>query len=145
MKARRLATVALVFASVIVCTAPVAFAQTGMGRRRASRLYNPATVTTIKGTVGEVNTTSGRRGWNGIHLLLKAESGTYDVHLGPSAYLKEKNFKFSKGDQIEVTGSKVKFQNQEAIIAREVKMGGKALILRNAQGIPEWAGGRRWK
>ncbi len=79
----------------------------------------------------------------GTHLDLKTGSGTFDVHLGPSGFLAAKNFKFAKGDQVEVTGSKVTFEGHDAIIAREVKMGGKVLTLRDAQGIPEWSGGRR--
>ncbi len=114
-----------------------------MGPGRGNRIYNPATETTIKGTVEDVKTFSGRCGWAGTHVTLKADSGTFDVHLGPSAYLQKENFKFAKGDQIEVTGSKVNFQGQEAIIAREVKLGGKVLTLRNAQGFPVWAGGRQ--
>ncbi len=75
------------------------------------------------------------------HLELKTESGTLDVHLRPSAFLSSKGFQFAKVDQVEVTGSKATFQGHEAIIAREVRKGGKVLTLRNAQGIPEWSGG----
>jgi len=133
--------------AVSACTASLAFSQMrggmGMDPGRANRMYNPATEVTLKGVVEEVKTISGPWGWGGTHLTLKTESGTFDVHLGPSTYLKEKGFKFVKGKQLEVTGSKVKYQNQEATIAREVKMGGKTLTLRNAQGVPEWAGRRR--
>ncbi len=112
----------------------------GMG---GGRMYNPSTEATVNGTVEQVRTISGGRGWGGIHLDLKTESGTLDVHLGPSAYLSSKGFQFAKGDKVEVTGSKVTVQGHEAIIAREVKEGGKVLTLRNAQGIPQWSGGRR--
>lgn len=142
MKPPRILGILLIVASVIVCTVPIAHSQMGMGRGRGGRLYNPATETTVKGTVDEVETITGRRGLGGTHLTLKAESGTFDVHLGPSAFLTEKNFKFAKGDQVEVTGSKVTYQGHDAIVAREVKMGGKVLTLRDAQGIPEWSGGR---
>jgi hypothetical protein len=48
-----------------------------------------------------------------------------------------------EGDQIEVIGSKVKYQGADALVAREVRKGGKALTLRNVQGIPQWSRGRR--
>ena len=106
-------------------------------------MYNPATETTVKGAVEEVNTITGRHGWNGTHLALKTKDKTIDVHLGPASFLKEKGFSFAKGDQVEVTGSKTEYAGSAVIIAREVKKGGKTLVLRNAQGIPEWSGGRR--
>jgi hypothetical protein len=140
---RRVFGIMVMVAAMIAGTVPVAYSQMGMGRGRGGRFYNPATETTVKGTVEEVKTMRGRRGWGGTHLDLKTESGTFDVHLGPSAFIAGKNFKFAKGDQIEVTGSKVKFDGHDEIIAREVKMDGKVLTLRNAQGIPEWSGGRR--
>ena len=147
MESPRLLLQAAAFAALTFSMAPLAFSQMGggmgMGPRRANRIYNPATETTVKGTVEEVKTFSGRGAWNGTHLTLKTKSGAFDVHLGPSAYIAKEGFKFAKGDQIEVTGSKVKYQGHDAIIAREVKMGGKTLTLRDAQGFPAWAGGRR--
>lgn len=107
------------------------------------RVYDPNTETTVKGTVEEVKTMQGLWDWGGTHLDLKSDSGTFDVHLGPSSFVESKGFTFAKGDRIEVTGSKVKFQDHDAIVAREVKKGDKVLTLRNAQGTPEWSGSRR--
>jgi hypothetical protein len=114
------------------------------------RLYNQNTETTIKGTVEQVKTAylpgggasaQAREQFSGpIYLNLKADSGTLRVYLGPSSFVESKGFKFAKGDQIEVTGSKV--PNKDAIIAREVKRGDQVLVLRNAQGIPQWSGDR---
>jgi len=128
----------LIAAAVIGGAVASAYCQgTGGGR-----MYNPSTETTVNGTVEQVITIARGRGLGGTHLELKTESGTLDVHLGPSAFLSSKGFQFAKGDQVEVTGSKVTFQGHEAIIAREVRKGGKVLTLRNAQGIPEWSGRR---
>lgn len=106
-------------------------------------MYNTLTEATVRGTVEEVRTITGPRGWNGTHLTLNTDSGSLDVHLGPASFLKKKGFEFAQGDQIEVTGSKVAFQDQDAILAREVKMGEKVLTLRDNEGVPEWAGKRR--
>ncbi len=137
----------LLVAAALVCAAPSAYCQgmgPGMGRGMGGgRMYNPKTETTVSGTVDQVNTISRGAGWGGTHLDLMTESGKLDVHVGPTRYVASQGFKFAKGDKIEVTGSKVTWQDHEAIIAREIKMGGKVLTLRNAQGIPEWAGGRR--
>jgi hypothetical protein len=83
----------------------------------------------------------GRRNHMGLHLTLKTENATYTVLVGPVQFVKDKGFAFAKGDEIEVTGSKVKYG--DALIAREIKKGDKTLTLRNEQGIPEWSRGPR--
>lgn len=149
MKARLYFSVLLVL--MMGWTIPLAYCQGMRGdgvkslvqSRDLHPVYNPNTETTVKGTVEQVKTMQGRRGSGGTHLDLKSDSGTFDVHLGPSSFVVSRGFTFAKGDQIEVTGSKVKFQDLDAIIAREVTKGDKVLTLRNAQGIPEWSGGGR--
>ena len=54
-----------------------------------------------------------------------------------------KKFMISKGDRLEIVGSKTQSQGHHALIARQVTKGDEKLILRNAQGIPEWSGGGR--
>ena len=116
-----------------------ALAQAG-GR---ARLYNTATETTLQGTVRAVTNPAGRRGWSGTHLSLQSGGQTYDVHVGPSAYVANAGFTFAAGDRIEVTGSKVQLNGAGAIIAREITKDGKVLALRDKQGFPKWSGGRR--
>jgi hypothetical protein len=123
----------------------LANAQTGRGHPKSSPNYNTATEITVKGTVEAVNQQTSPKGWGGTHIILKTEKETFDVHVGPSWYLTQNNFSFAKGDQIEVTGSKVKFGNTDAVLAREIKKGDKSLTLRNAQGVPAWSRGRARK
>ncbi len=111
--------------------------------RNSAPMYDPATEVTVKGSVEAVKQLTGPQGWAGTHLSLKTDKETIDVHVGPSWFLTQSKISFSKGDQVEVTGSKVKFENSDALIAREVKKGEKIISLRNAQGIPVWSGGRR--
>jgi DNA/RNA endonuclease YhcR with UshA esterase domain len=65
------------------------------------------------------------------------------AHLGPTNFLTQKGFTFAKGEQIEVTGSSVKYNGADAVIAREVKKGDKTVTLRDKKGVPEWAGRRQ--
>ena len=127
---------------------PVAFSQ--QAKQGGARFYNPNTETTVKGTIEQVETAAlpgggysqqakGKFG-GPMFLNLKTDSGMLKVVLGPSWYVESKGFKFAQGDQIEVTGSK--FHDKDIIIAREVKKGDQVLVLRNAQGIPEWSPGR---
>lgn len=145
MKTRKLWGIVLFAALFALSGSVVAFGQQGTGQgRQGQRYYNPATEVTVKGTVEQVRQVTGRKSWwTGTHLTLKTAKETLDVHLGPSWYLAEKKFAVAKGDQIEVTGSKIKYEGADAIIAREVTKGKQVLVLRNAQGVPEWSKGRR--
>jgi hypothetical protein len=143
MKRMSFLRVLMIAAAILTLAAVSALAQGGRGQG-AGRMYNPATETTIKGTIEEVKQISGPRGGpGGAHLILKTDKETLEVRLGPTTFLEKEKFTFAKGDQIEVTGSKVKIEGADALIAREVKKGGKTLTLRDAQGVPAWSGGRR--
>ncbi len=106
-------------------------------------MYDPATEVTMKGSIEAVQQLTGPRGWAGSHVSLKTDTETIDVHVGPSWFLTQNKIALAKGDQIEVTGSKVKYGASDALIARELKKDGQSLTLRNAQGIPAWSRGRR--
>lgn len=118
-------------------------AQMGPGPGKHMTNYDPKSEGTMSGTVDRVIQESGHRGSHGTHLLLKTDSGTIEVHVGPTDYIAGKQFSFATGDVVEVIGSKIKMQDQDALIAREIKKAGKTLVLRNAQGIPNWSRGRR--
>lgn len=112
--------------------------QSGVTANRI-RNYNPATETTIKGDVEEVLQSAGQRGWAGVHLKLKSDQGIYDVHVGPAFFLSSQQFTFTKGDNLEVIGSKAVVNGHDVLIARQITKGGKILALRNSQGIPLWS------
>ncbi len=103
------------------------------------RMYDPATVTTVSGTVDKVEKIP-RRNHNGVHLTLSTSSGPLEVHLGPDFYVEKQDVKIAQGDQVEVTGSKVSFQGSPALIAQTVKKGDAVLTLRDAAGVPVWRG-----
>jgi hypothetical protein len=124
--------------AIAFATGMMAYAQMPRGPKGAP-IYNPATEITVKGTVEAVNQVTGRGGWGGTHLQLKTESETLDVHVGPSWFLTQSKIVFAKGDQVEVTGSKVKFANGDALLAREITKGDQKLTLRNENGFPVWS------
>jgi hypothetical protein len=75
----------------------------------------------------------------GTHIELASGNRTYDVHLGPSRYLTEKKFSVKKGETVEVIGSLVKIEGNDALIAREITKGDEKLVLRDAKGTPLWS------
>ncbi|HEX7961891.1 MAG TPA: hypothetical protein VF493_18360 [Terriglobales bacterium] len=110
------------------------------GGQNSFRNYDPKTETTVSGTVQEVLLQSGGNRGTGTHVTLKTDDSTFDVHLGPTAYLEKEGLSLKKGDTIEVTGSKQNFNNTDVLIAREIKNSGKVFTLRDTQGRPAWSG-----
>jgi hypothetical protein len=143
MKINRDLKMLLVLTVVLGVVAPLGFAQRRTGGGKGLPKYNPSTEVTVKGAVEKVTEDANPMGWSGTHLTLKTGTETLDVHLGPSDFLREKKFEIATGDQVEVIGTKIKYEGADALLAREIKKGDKSLILRNAQGIPQWSAGRR--
>lgn len=149
---RRPITVTAVLATLLLTLSPVALAQ-GMKWRGSGgwgpggaygRMYDPKTVDTVTGEVVKVDRITPMRGMSGgVHLVLKTDKGDVSVHLGPQWYLENQDVKIEPKDTVEVTGSRVTVQGQPALIAAEVKKGDQVLRLRDAAGIPVWAGWRK--
>lgn len=122
----------------------ITFAQGRHGQMRGMPRYNTATEVSLQGTVTKVETHMGRMGWNGTHLVVSFDAETLDVHVGPSNYLAQQAFSVAVGEQIQVTGSRTKFEGSDVLIAREIKKGDQVLTLRNSAGIPVWSR-NRWR
>lgn len=102
--------------------------------------YDPTTEAVFKGTVQEVTDRQCPvSGGMGSHVLLKLGDGsTIEVHLATTKFVKIYELVISKGDEIEVTGSKVKFEGVDTIFARQVKHGNDTYVFRDKDGNPVW-------
>jgi len=137
---------------ILVFVASLSFAQRGEWKGKGgqspsgdwNRMYDPKTVQTIAGQVVNVDEVTMMKGrYTGIHLKLKTEKDTTDVHLGPSWYIEKQETKIGKGDTVRITGSRITFQGKPVLIAAVVTKGDKTLKLRDEKGFPLWSGGRR--
>lgn len=120
------------------------YSQRNRGQGPGMPNYDTAAEVTLSGTVTKVESHVGRMGWNGTHLVVSFDAETLSVHVGPSNYLVQQGFSFAVGDQVEVTGSRIKLEGTDVLIAREIKKGDKVLTLRNSQGVPAWSR-NRWR
>lgn len=120
-----------------------ALAQGGPTGGRGTPKYDPKTEVTLTGSIEDVQQQPCMGGHTGTHLMLKTQSEADEVCLGPATYIQQKGFSFAKGDQVEVIGSRVKFNGKDVVVARQITKEKQVLTLRNAQGIPAWSGGRR--
>lgn len=94
--------------------------------------YDTTSEATFTGTVEDVRTGRSALYWlSQIHtmglghkrvqekqLLLKTETDTIQIHLGPTAFLTEKQVEIRKGDILEVTGSRVTIGESQLVLAR---------------------------
>jgi hypothetical protein len=150
---RTRASLVLVVVAVFLVAASLVSAQQWKGWRGSSgwgpgssymKMYNPRTVETIKGTVEAVNRIRPAKGMSyGIHVMVKTDKGSVDVHLGPQWYIENQDVKIEPGDDVEVRGSRVIYQNAPTLIAAQVTKGGSVLVLRDDAGAPVWAGWRK--
>jgi hypothetical protein len=114
--------------------------------------YDPTTEATFTGTVTDIPGGPGRLGWlmrvhtfglghsgpNERQLLLTTDTDTLRVHLGSTAFLKERKIEIKKGDRVGVTGSRVTLGDSEILLAREVRKGDTVWDLRDRAGQPLW-------
>jgi hypothetical protein len=151
---RRLIVIPAALVALLLVAMPgsVAFAQ-GMKWRGSGgwgpgsaygRMYDAKTVDKVTGEVATVDSITPMRGMSGgVHVALKTEQGEVSVHLGPQWYLENQDVKIEPGDRVEITGSRVTIQGKPTIIAAEVRKGDEVLQLRDAAGVPVWAGWRK--
>jgi hypothetical protein len=100
--------------------------------------YDLQTETKIKGTVQDVTLPASGHEKEVVHLVLKIGNDTIDVYLCPKSFLDEMGVEFNKGDEIAVTGSKVKSGDADLVLARQAQKGSDTLILRDDKGNPVW-------
>jgi hypothetical protein len=109
----------------------------------AGGVYDPETVSTVRGKASVVTVVSGRGGrTGGTHVILESAEQTLDVRLGPTWFLEREGVEIAQGDSLEVTGSVIGSDDDSFLIARELKKGDKVVTLRDQNGVPLWSGGR---
>jgi hypothetical protein len=120
-------------------------AQVGRGMGFGAGYYDGPSNMVIHGVVETVEDNAYNCRWGATELTLKADRVTYVVQLGPTRFLSHNNFSIAKGDELSVTGFNFTCQGTAFLVAREMTKGGKTLTLRNALGVPAWAGrGMGW-
>jgi hypothetical protein len=93
------------------------------------------TETKMQGSVEDVELPPKGREEEVGHLLLKGNTETVVVYLCPEAFLDDMGGSFAKGDEIAVTGSRVKQGEAEVVLAHDVVRGADTLVLRDAKAI----------
>lgn len=130
-------------AILVVSLAP---SQQTNGQGRGAPRYDPATEITLQGIVNDVKEQDCQNcGFRaaGVHLVLDTDGKTIEVRVGPAWFLQKNKYTFSKGDQLEIIGSRVQLAGDDVVLARQIRKGDSLMTLRDARGFPAWSGRRR--
>ena len=104
--------------------------------------YDPATEITVKGTVGELKLVPPSGPKPLAYLVTKTgpdkDKDSVQVFLCPKSFLDEMGIAFKADESIQITGSKVKQDGADLILAREIVKSGETLTFRFQDGKPAW-------
>ncbi len=100
--------------------------------------YDLQTEMKAKGTVEEINVLSVGARKDFTELVLKSGDDKLHIYVCPKPFENEMGISFAKGDEIAVTGSKVKQDASDVILARELVKGTDTLMFRDGKGKPVW-------
>ncbi|MDD2902388.1 MAG: hypothetical protein PHU44_08120 [Syntrophales bacterium] len=115
---------------------------TGSPKLKGKRVYDPANIVIVSGTVTEVRRIAplepNERAI--VVLVVKTPQRVFRVLMGPAAYVDRQPVKIVAGDQVEVNGFRVTTRRMTRIIAIQVRKGNQVLRLRDANGHALWRG-----
>ena len=100
--------------------------------------YDLQAETKIKGTVDEVKLPPKGSEKEIAHLQVKDGANSVDAYLCPKTFWDDMGMSFAKGDEITMTGSKVKEGDTDIFLVREIVKGNDSFVLRDAKGAPVW-------
>ena len=105
------------------------------------RLYDSHRVVTLKGAIQRIEKIVPLKGMGeGVYFLLKTDSETIPVHLGPVWFVEKQPLHLAAQDVVGVTGSRVPCDGKPVILAATVKRGNETAQYRKVTGSPLWAG-----
>jgi hypothetical protein len=96
----------------------------------------------VQGTVVKFEETS-KAAPIGAHAKVQTASGVVDVHLGPSAYLRNNHFSLAAGDTVRITGAQATSREGRVLLAQTVQRGSDTITVRSPRGFVVGAGGTR--
>jgi hypothetical protein len=100
--------------------------------------YDTHTEMKTKGVVDEINVLPLGSNKDLVELIIKSGNDKVDLYVCPKTFQEEMGISFSKGDEVAVTGSKVKLETGDVILVRELIKGADTLVFRDDKGAPVW-------
>jgi len=133
------ATIKPVLVGLFLLSCPISgFSQDASPTDHGAPKYDLQTESKKKGIIDEVKllTLGSRKDF--VQLILKSGEEKLSVFICPKPFQDEMGITFTKGDEIAVTGSKVKQEEADVILARELVRGTDTLQFRDDKGKAVW-------
>ena len=133
----------LLFESILLSALVLCCSARGLSQKPSQNAtilpkYDLHTEMKTKGTVDEVNVLPLGSRKDLTELIVKSGEDKIHIYVCPKTFEEEMGISFSKGDEIAVTGSKVKQEASDVILARELVKGTDTLVFRDDKGNPVW-------
>jgi hypothetical protein len=135
---RSLTTTRLLQACLLLLCATLAGAQKTTASESGGPKYDLHSEIKTKGIVDEVKMLPFGTRKDVTQLIIKSGDDKIFIYVCPKPFQEEMGISFSKGDEITVTGSKVKLEGSDVILARELVRGTDTLMFRDGKGGPVW-------
>ena len=100
--------------------------------------YDPKTESKTKGVVDDIKVLVLGSRKDFVQLVVKSGDDKVSIYVCPKPFQDEMGIIFAKGDEILVTGSKVKQEEGDVILARELVKGTDTLMFRDGKGNAVW-------
>jgi hypothetical protein len=100
--------------------------------------YDLQAETKINGIVEEVKLFDLGTRKDFVELIVKSSDGNAVAYVCPKPFEDELGITFSKGDAITLTGAKVKREESDVILTRELVRGQETFMFRDNKGNPVW-------
>lgn len=123
--------------SFLLLTASL-FAQKQDAAPSAAPRYDTQTEMKTKGIVEEVKPVAFGTRKDFTQLIVKSGNDTLTIYVCPKPFQDEMGITFAKGDELAITGSKVKEETADVILARQLIKGADTLMFRDDKGKPVW-------
>jgi uncharacterized protein YdeI (BOF family) len=125
-------------ALIVLLTVTPLFSQKSQPSSNGSPKYDAQTEMKTKGTVDEIKTFSLGNRKDYTELIIKSGADSLQIYLSPKPFQDEMGISFAKGDEVAVTGSKIKQEEADVILAREIIKGTDTFMFRDDKGKPVW-------
>jgi len=103
--------------------------------------YNVDTEKKIKGTIQEIIMEPRYKGSSPFLIIRLEEKKTHQKFIVEISPVRFFTHDFHKGEELEVVGSLYSKEGSQNIIARQMRIRGEIIILRDKHGFPAWRGG----
>lgn len=101
--------------------------------------YNVNTEIDFSGNIVKVREATAADAFPGTYVTIQVRTGVVEVYLGPANFIKLLDLKLRPGlKDVAVTGSKVIFEGNDLVLAREVRIDTTIFSLRDRKGVPNW-------